>query len=215
MRRVMLRLFWFAGVIPGVVAGLHDEREASAQDRGFTTGTKESFVSVIDEQIGQGWADNEVEAEANLVMDVTTAIRNVRAESHVPAKARPEILIKADAAAKAVIEADGALICELARAAAIGFVDAAPDGTARTVTEGGVEIFLPLAGLVDTEAEGARLQKAIDKLDGELKQVRGKLGNPNFVDKAPAAIVDKERGRLAELEDRRGKLVEGLQALGA
>jgi valyl-tRNA synthetase len=55
-----------------------------------------------------------------------------------------------------------------------------------------------MAGLIDKEAELKRLDKEIDKLRGDIARVEGKLANPNFVDKAPAAVVQKERERLAE-----------------
>jgi valyl-tRNA synthetase len=66
----------------------------------------------------------------------------------------------------------------------------------------GVEVYLPLAGLADVEKESARLQNEIIGVEKDLSRVRGKLSNENFTSRAPAEVVEKERGILAELEGR-------------
>jgi valyl-tRNA synthetase len=62
-----------------------------------------------------------------------------------------------------------------------------------------MEILVPMAGLIDVEAERARLHKEISKLEAGLKTVEGKLGKQKFVDNAPAAVVDKERSKQTEM----------------
>ena len=69
-----------------------------------------------------------------------------------------------------------------------------------------MEILVPMAGLIDKDAELARLNKEIDKLQRELEKVQSKLGNENFVGKAPAEVVAKERERMADMEATLGKL---------
>ena len=64
------------------------------------------------------------------------------------------------------------------------------------------------AGLIDKDAELARLDKEIGRLDGEVKRVGGKLSNAGFVDKAPAEVIDKERAKLAEAEQAKARLQE-------
>jgi valyl-tRNA synthetase len=70
-----------------------------------------------------------------------------------------------------------------------------------TALVGNMKILIPLAGLIDKQAELDRLNKEIGKISGEIKRLEGKLGNPNFVDKAPKAVVAKERDKLAAAQE--------------
>jgi valyl-tRNA synthetase len=63
---------------------------------------------------------------------------------------------------------------------------------------GAMKLLIPMAGLIDKDAELQRLDKELARLDAEIARITQKLANPSFVDKAPAAVVEKERGRLAE-----------------
>jgi len=73
---------------------------------------------------------------------------------------------------------------------------------------GGMKLLIPLSGLIDKDAELQRLEKEIGKLNGEVERTEKKLANPNFVDKAPAAVVDKERNKQEEAR----KALTNLQA---
>tara|TARA_Y100001949_G_scaffold149968_1_gene134943 strand:- start:2697 stop:5531 length:2835 start_codon:yes stop_codon:yes gene_type:complete len=77
-----------------------------------------------------------------------------------------------------------------------------------TALVGDMQVLVPMAGLIDKDAELARLDKEIGRLDGEVKRVGGKLGNAGFVDKAPAEVIDKERAKLAEAEQAKARLIE-------
>ncbi|HBA33379.1 MAG TPA: hypothetical protein DCZ12_04505, partial [Gammaproteobacteria bacterium] len=68
-----------------------------------------------------------------------------------------------------------------------------------TALVGDLEILIPLAGLIDKDAELARLQKEMDKLDKDAGRIQNKLANENFVARAPEAVVEKERQKLAEV----------------
>ncbi len=71
-----------------------------------------------------------------------------------------------------------------------------------------MEVLVPMAGLIDKDAELARLDKELARLEGEVKRVGGKLANEGFVAKAPAEVLDKERAKLAEAEQALAKLAE-------
>lgn len=71
-----------------------------------------------------------------------------------------------------------------------------------------MQVLVPMAGLIDKDAELARLDKEIQRLQGEVQRVGGKLANEGFVAKAPAEVLDKERAKLAEAEAALAKLVE-------
>ncbi|MDQ7006256.1 MAG: valine--tRNA ligase [Acidobacteriota bacterium] len=77
-----------------------------------------------------------------------------------------------------------------------------------------VEVIIPMAGALDLEQEKARLQKERDKLAGQAEACRRKLSNASFVERAPAAVVDKERARLEDLESRLASLAERLESFG-
>ena len=82
-----------------------------------------------------------------------------------------------------------------------------------TALLGGMKILVPMAGLIDVEAERVRLSKAMEKVTGELKKLQGKLSNEAFVAKAPPAVVDKERQRQKELEREISQLNDQLELL--
>ena len=90
---------------------------------------------------------------------------------------------------------------------------AAGDDSIQLVVQGGVEAFLPLSGLIDPEKERKRLQKQQEKLEKEIQKLAGRLNSKGFVDKAPAAVVDKAKAELAELEDQAKKVESSLEAL--
>ena len=72
---------------------------------------------------------------------------------------------------------------------------------------------LPLKGIIDVAAEKARLEKEMGKVDADIKRVDAKLGNPEFVRKAPEEIIDGEKEKRAEAEGRRAKILEALERL--
>ncbi|MEN8040012.1 MAG: valine--tRNA ligase [Actinomycetota bacterium] len=82
------------------------------------------------------------------------------------------------------------------------------------ISADGVEVFVPLGGLVDVDAERPRIEKAIADLEAGIARSRGKLDNPNFRDRAPADVVAQEEGRLAEIEAELQKQLAHLAELG-
>jgi valyl-tRNA synthetase len=80
---------------------------------------------------------------------------------------------------------------------------------------GAMKLLIPLAGLIDKAAEIARLEKEIARLAGDAERVAAKLANPSFVDKAPEAVVAKERARLEESHSAAGKLEAQLAKIRA
>ncbi len=88
----------------------------------------------------------------------------------------------------------------------------APD-KAVALAVGGTTIFLPLAGMVDLEAERRRIEKELEQIDAQLARITGMLGNPGFTDNAPPAVVERERNRQDEFQGRRVQLVDALADL--
>ena len=106
------------------------------------------------------------------------------------------------------------LIDRLARLSDIGFGDAVPAGSIQDVV-GEATIVLPLADVIDLEQERARLQKEIDRADGEIAKIDKKLSNRGFIAKAPPDVVEENRERREEAEQARAKLAEALKRLEA
>jgi valyl-tRNA synthetase len=104
-------------------------------------------------------------------------------------------------------------ILRLARAAEVSFGEA-PKASARAVLPGGAELAIPLEGLIDFEQERQRLNREQQKLQAEAAKLEAQLGNPNFVERAPAERVNEVRERIADIAQRSSQLrqtVENLQ----
>jgi valyl-tRNA synthetase len=84
-----------------------------------------------------------------------------------------------------------------------------------TALVGNMEILVPMAGFIDKDAEVARLTKEVEKLHKEAARISGKLNNAGFVDKAPAAVVDKEKEKLADYNQSIEKLETQLEKINA
>jgi valyl-tRNA synthetase len=155
-------------------------------------------------------------AESNmaLLMEAIMAIRNIRAEMKVAPGQKVEILILApDARQRAVIGTGKADILKLAGGASIELFETLtekPSQAASAVLEG-VEIYLPLKGLMDLDKEVARLEKGISLAALEQQSLEVKLSNPGFIGKAPAQVVAKERERLEGIVARAAALEERLR----
>ncbi len=160
--------------------------------------------------------DPVAEEQMGLVMEVTRGIRHIRSEMNVPPGKQAEaIIVSADAGVRGVVEANLAYIEGLANCRAEVKAELAqkPEQAATAVARG-AQVFVPLRGLIDIEKEIARLSKELKAVEKDLEKVRSKLGNKNFLDKAPAEVVEKERGKEAELASKAGALKERLAVLG-
>ena len=148
--------------------------------------------------------------EMELFMGVVSGCRNIRTELLIEPAKKLDLLIKtANDADKAVLEANTNLIQSLARidTVTIGADVEAPKASGAAVVQGN-ELSVPLEGVVDFESELARLDKNIGKIEKTMKGVAGKLKNPGFVNNAPEAVVEKEKAKLAEMEEEINKLTE-------
>ncbi|WID97414.1 valine--tRNA ligase [Bosea vestrisii] len=157
--------------------------------------------------------DEAAEAEIGFVVDLISDIRSIRSETNVPGGTQvPLVLVKASAATKAAVEAWAPMIERLARLSAIEFAGEAPGQSAQIIVRGEVAA-LPLAGIIDLDAERARLNKELAKLDQDIVAVERKLGNPDFMVRAPEEIVEENRERKAAAEARKLKIAEALERL--
>jgi valyl-tRNA synthetase len=157
------------------------------------------------------FADDKAEAEIGWVIDLVTAIRSVRAEMNITAQI-PLVLAAASAETQERAERWGAFIKRLARVSEISSADAAPQGCVQLVVRGEVAA-LPLKGVIDLAAERARLAKEMQKADADIARVDAKLGNTNFVARAPEEVVEEEKEKREEALARKTKIAEALERL--
>ncbi len=149
-------------------------------------------------------------AEMELFMGVVSGVRNIRTELVIEPARKLNLLVKtANDTDKAILDANVDLIKSLARLENVELGDdvRGPKASGSTVVKGN-EIYVPLEGVVDFDAELGRLDKEMAKIDKGLVGVTKKLANPGFVNNAPAEVVEKEKGKQAEMEEKKSKLRE-------
>ena len=149
----------------------------------------------------------ELEALQNVIRglrDTLAWINTTRSASKTKAIGKlPQAFIRAEAQLAAGLQQQTSVICRLGRCEAIeiGANLAKPPESATKVFPG-IEVFVPISGLADLEVERQRLTKSRDETAGHIKHVQAKLANKGFVSKAPANVVEMERARLVELQDK-------------
>ncbi len=168
--------------------------------------------------------DEEAIATFECFQALTRSIRNARAEYNVEQGKKIGATVVASGELKEAIEAEVKSLIMLAKldpeqvAVVASNSDeakaAAVADSVQLVIQDGVEAYLPLSELIDVEKEKQRLQKQSEKLAKEIEKLSGRLQSKGFVDKAPAAVVDKAKAELAELEDQASKVRASLDALG-
>lgn len=150
--------------------------------------------------------------EIDRAIDIISVIRSLRASMNLPAGAKLHAYVKdASAVTLTTIERQKTLICKLARLEeldALGNRDVTKDMVQTVSRE--AAILIPLKGVVDFEAERARLQKELETLNKNLEGYSRKLSNESFVAKAPAAVVAEEKRRQAEAQENKAKIEEAL-----
>ncbi len=154
---------------------------------------------------------DEIEADMTAIMETIKTVRNMRAEvGAAPSKKSELILSFTDESLRAVFTENQSYLDKLASSEPITILPAGADKpeNAMAGVVNGVEVFLPLKGLIDVDKETARLTKELEKLDKEISRLAKKLGNEGFLAKAPADVVAGEKEKLAGYEEKK-KSVEG------
>jgi valyl-tRNA synthetase len=175
------------------------------------TSPRTALLALTDWPVHEGLDNPEAEAEIGWVVDLVSAIRSVRAEMNI-SLATPLELINASKDTKARAIRWTEHIMRLARVSEIFYMDQPASGSVQLLVRGEVAA-LPLKGIIDVAAEQGRLQKEIAKVDADIKRVDAKLGNPDFVRKAPEEIIEGEKEKREEAEGRRAKILEALERL--
>ncbi|WP_424409162.1 valine--tRNA ligase [Pasteurella sp. PK-2025] len=183
--------------------------------KGFAGVTGESIMLQAFPQFEQSALDYQAEAEINWMKEVIVAVRNIRAESNIPPSKGLDLLLRnlSDADQNS-LENNRTLIQAMAKLDSIRVLnenEEAPLSVAKLVNN--AELLVPMAGFINKEAELTRLNKEIEKYNGEIQRIENKLANEAFVAKAPPAVIDKERAKMAEYAEGLTKLKQQYQAI--
>ena len=162
--------------------------------------------------------DSEAEREMESVFEIVRSVRNARVESNVdPGRFIKAIIVAGDL--KQALELHAQAIAALARVRPLDVVSTAEKlklkrDQAKILVLKGVEVILPLEGMVDADAEKGRLLKEFEANQAEIARIEKLLLDESFTTKAPPAVVDRERQKLSDRKDKLGKLSERLAQLG-
>jgi valyl-tRNA synthetase len=203
-----------------------------------TQARSEDGLTISSALITASWPDatawsreRDVERDMQTLQDVIRSLRDIRAHvNHIRAAGKqssvrklPQAVIRADAQTAQQLRQRLAVIQRLGQCEALQIgpdVTKPPESASKVIPCGtgfqpvNVEVYVPLTGLADLEVERRRLSKERDELAGHLKRLEAKLANENFVSKAPAAVVERERARRAELKERLAAIEQNLAEVG-
>lgn len=156
-------------------------------------------------------------ADLEWVKGVIIAVRTIRREMNISLGTKlPLYLAHGNAEDKRRLDENQQFLKKLAGLESLHWLQAGEEAPlASTALVEHLELLVPMAGLIDKDAELARLSKESDRLDKELQRVAAKLDNPKFVGKAPPEVVQKEQDKLAKLDDAKQKLAEQTQKIAS
>jgi valyl-tRNA synthetase len=142
-------------------------------------------------------------------------IRQIRGEMDIsPGKALPVLLVDSSDNDRLFAERNALLLRRVGRVESVRALDATEEPPASaTALLGNMRLLVPLAGIIDKDAEKARINKQRERIATELARSKGKLGNEKFVNNAPADVVTQEKQRVAEFERQISQLDEQLERL--
>lgn len=160
-------------------------------------------------------SDEVAAKEMKLLVDIIRSVRNIRAEVQTPMSKKIKMMVKAhDENTLKTLETNRAYLERFCNPETLTMaIDIDTPEKAMTAVVTGAEIFLPLEGLINVEEEIARLEKELEKLNSEVERVQKKLSNKNFVEKAPAKVVEEERAKEKDYLEKRQVVQTRIQEL--
>ncbi|MEW6998540.1 valine--tRNA ligase [Colwelliaceae bacterium BS250] len=174
------------------------------------TVTVDSIMMQSFPQFDESQLDEQAISDLEWVKSFIVAIRNIRGEMDIaPSKPLPVFLKGATSEDVRRLNDNEQFLSALAKLESIEVLSDSDEGPASaTAVIGDMSVLIPMAGLIDKDAELARLSKAIEKLEKDVQRTRGKLSNDNFVSKAPPAVIAKEQEKLNDAESMLATLAE-------
>ncbi len=182
-------------------------------ETGKTGPAREKLLIISEWPQLAGLEDPEAQAELDWLVSLISGIRSVRQEMNVPAGAKVKLLVVgAGETTGTRVEANLSALTRLARLESVDYTSDVPRDSAQLIL-GEATFVLPLAGVIDLDAERGRLKKDIAKETVEIDKIDKKLSNEQFLAKAAEEVIEEQRSRRAESEDRRARLTEALSRL--
>ena len=149
----------------------------------------------------------------SLVKDIVRELRNCKAEAGLASNTKMPAYVKTESdSALQIIKHNESLILSMGNLESLKKVDSKPTKTITCILDG-AEIYLDISGSIDIPAEIERNNKVIAKLEKDIKTIKGRLDNKNFVDKAPPAVIEENKAQLAALEDKVKKALSVIKEL--
>jgi valyl-tRNA synthetase len=166
-------------------------------------------------QSDPAWIDEGTEKGMEFLMGVVRGVRNLRAEMNCPPGKEVKVIFHGPEQDLGLLRAQESYLRSLARVGAVEYLASGqqPKGAATAVI-GGTEVYLPLGDLIKPEEERARLTKETRKVEEELARIQKKLANSEFMGKAKPEVIEKERARSAEYQEKLRALQRSLERLG-
>jgi len=163
------------------------------------------------------WLDLDAIEDVEWIKDFINGVRKIRSGMNIPpSKPLPVLLQNSSPVDTACLENNREFLITLAKLESVAILSEGDDvPESATALVGEMKLLIPMAGLIDKEAEIARLTKEIGKLEKSLVGVSAKLANPNYLEKAPVPVVEKEQAKLAEIKSSLEKLQEQLARIEA
>ncbi len=143
-----------------------------------------------------------------IIQDIITAARNIRGEMNIPPqKASNLIIVSSNGEKSRTIDVNSQYIQKLARVDKILFHDSFNSSeVAASAVFPGLEIYMPLKDLIDIDVEKNRLEKEMLRLENQIKSIKANLENPDFIGKAPAQVIEKQRAKGQDFEETYQKI---------
>ncbi len=184
---------------------------------GIDTKTHKTIMRQAYPQADNSKVDNTAVDEMEWVKSFILGVRQIRSGYDIkPGKPLTVLIQNGSEQDKQRLDANKLYLQDLGKIESITWLndtDEAPESATALVGE--MKILIPMAGIIDIDAEKARLKKEMDKISSEIKRTEGKLSNPKFVDKAPEAVVNKEKEKLAGYQSTLTSLTEQLKKIEA
>ncbi|MDC0480606.1 valine--tRNA ligase, partial [Candidatus Marinimicrobia bacterium] len=166
------------------------------------------------------WAKSEssqnetAESDMSLLKDIIISIRSIKSRMNVPPSKFLDLVVRCDTNQQSFLETQLDLIKQLARVGKLSMgTSLEKPGQSATAVVGGMELYIPLGGLVDLDEEKARMEKRIKEINRLISGINGKLSNENFMNRAPEQVVDKEKSNLEKLTEEFEKVTANLEML--
>jgi len=177
--------------------------------------SREGFVGHARWPAVDGVSSDPAADEIGWLVDLISVIRSVRSEMNVPAGARiPLVIVGAGEQTRDRLAIHEASLMRLARIERIDLSEAVPESSAQIVM-GNEIVCLPLAGIIDFEAERGRLEKELSKIDKDIQKIDAKLSNEKFLARAPEEVVEEQKERRDEALSKKSKVADALSRLQA